>query len=320
VITQLRRGQRHATAADLTPTAAGTGSQEAAGAAGAPTADDLTQLGNAHPAVADHRAQAADPGHRDDTAVSAGAATSTGDTLDTGRLPACLALTGAGAPAAARGLLVAALATGSDPDPHARAGVVTAATTVDRLLDHADVPALPGLTVVDDVATGLDLLDQHALRRARLLDDHDTDTLTALRTADPGEPLPPIILITDRVDVGQRGRLEALLTVGAQLDLHAVVLGAAVGGTPLEVAADGTTTGDPTPPANGPPGGTGRVTVMAAAEAYTSARRRASESCMRQATTTSQIIHATLTTQATRIRIVCVPEKPSEPTTQPCTR
>ena len=44
------------------------------------------------------------------------------------------------------------------------------------------------------------------------------------------------------------------------------------------------------------------------------------ESGMRQATTTSQIIHARVRTQATRIRIVCVSEKPSEPTTHPCTR
>jgi hypothetical protein len=46
----------------------------------------------------------------------------------------------------------------------------------------------------------------------------------------------------------------------------------------------------------------------------------ASESGMRQAITTSQIIHARVRTQATRIRMVCVSEKPSEPTTQPCTR
>ena len=46
----------------------------------------------------------------------------------------------------------------------------------------------------------------------------------------------------------------------------------------------------------------------------------ASESCIRQATTTSQIIHARSRTQASTMAIDCVREKPSEPTTQPCTR
>src|SRR5919199_5937558 len=45
-----------------------------------------------------------------------------------------------------------------------------------------------------------------------------------------------------------------------------------------------------------------------------SARRRGSEACIRQATTTSQIIHARPRTQASTITIDSVGEKPSEPT------
>jgi hypothetical protein len=51
----------------------------------------------------------------------------------------------------------------------------------------------------------------------------------------------------------------------------------------------------------------------------TPARRWSSESCIRQATT-SQIIHATYRTQASAMVIDSVCEKPSEPTTHPCTR
>jgi hypothetical protein len=42
--------------------------------------------------------------------------------------------------------------------------------------------------------------------------------------------------------------------------------------------------------------------------------------CIRQATTASQIIHTRSRTKASTIAIVSVREKPSEPTTQPCTR
>jgi hypothetical protein len=35
----------------------------------------------------------------------------------------------------------------------------------------------------------LDLLDQQVLHRARLLDDNDTNSVAALRDADPGEPV-----------------------------------------------------------------------------------------------------------------------------------
>ena len=41
------------------------------------------------------------------------------------------------------------------------------------------------------------------------------------------------------------------------------------------------------------------------------------DSRIRQAATTNQIIHARVRTQASTIRIVCVGEKPSEPSTQP---
>src|SRR4051794_40412030 len=46
----------------------------------------------------------------------------------------------------------------------------------------------------------------------------------------------------------------------------------------------------------------------------------ASESGIRQATTTSQSIHATSRTKAATMGIDSLFEKPSEPTTQPCTR
>src|SRR5439155_11783596 len=51
-----------------------------------------------------------------------------------------------------------------------------------------------------------------------------------------------------------------------------------------------------------------------------SGRRRGCESCIRQAITTSQIIHTTSTTSANTIAFDIVGEKPSEPTIQPCAR
>ena len=156
--------------------------------------------------------------------------------------PTGLGLTGAGAPAAARGFLTAALATGNLATGTLVVMPADAATT---LLGPAaaGLPCTPRLTVTVSLDDSLDLLDTHVLHRSRLLYRHDADNLTALRTADPGaEPLPPILLIADTASTVQRTRIAALLAQGQRLDIHGVLLGSWPDGDTVVVAADGATT------------------------------------------------------------------------------
>ena len=158
-----------------------------------------------------------------------------------------LGLIGPGAPAAARGFLVAALAAGGVDDPDARTQVVMPAATADTLLGAAaaTLPQTPRLTVTAGLDAALDLLEAHTLHRTRLVYTHEADDLTALRTADPDEePLPPILLLADPTGRHQRRRIAALLAQGQRLDIHGVLLGAWPDGTTITVAGDGATTPD----------------------------------------------------------------------------
>ncbi|HEX8629217.1 MAG TPA: hypothetical protein VF755_13720, partial [Catenuloplanes sp.] len=181
--------------------------------------------------------------------------------------PAGLGLTGAGAEAAARGFLTAALAAGGLDDPDARNWVITPATTIATLLGAAAVTVAdtPRLTVTGTLTDALELLEEQTLHRTRLLYSHEVDTVDALRVADPdAEPLPPILLIADASALHERARIAALLTQGQRLDIHGVLLGAWPDGNTVVVDADGTTT-----PAAGDtvrhghhPADVGRLTVL----------------------------------------------------------
>jgi hypothetical protein len=159
--------------------------------------------------------------------------------------PAGLGLVGPGGEAAARGLLVAALAGGGREEPEARGRVVIPAATLATLLgtQAVTVADTDRLTVTPGLPEALDVLEEQTLHRTRLVFDHEVDTVAALRDADPlEEPLPPLLLIADTGAVHERARIAALLTQGQRLDIHGVLLGRWDDGTTVHVAADGATT------------------------------------------------------------------------------
>ncbi|MDZ5446780.1 BTAD domain-containing putative transcriptional regulator [Micromonospora sp. 4G57] len=179
--------------------------------------------------------------------------------------PAGLGLTGPGAQAAARGFLTAALAAGSLDHPDARTQVVMPSATAATLLGAAAVnlPRTPRLTVTAGLEEALEILEAQTLHRTRLAYQHEVDTVTDLRAADPyEEPLPPVMLLADATSRHERARIAALLTQGQRLDIHGVLLGAWPDGTTVDVADDGTTT-----PADGDrhgphPADVGRLAVI----------------------------------------------------------
>ncbi len=156
--------------------------------------------------------------------------------------PGGLGLTGPGAHAAARALLVSVLASGGPRDPDQQGEVVIDGATLTTLIgaDAAALGSWPRLHVADNLDHALRLLDARLLHRARLLDEHTVTDLGALRNDAPEEqPLPPILLISDSPPAGTRMRTHAVLAVGADLDISAVLLGQWPHGTTLDVGADG---------------------------------------------------------------------------------
>jgi len=185
--------------------------------------------------------------------------------------PAGLGLTGAGAEAAARGFLAAALAAGGLDDPHGRSTVVLPGATLATLLGAAavNVPETPRLTVTGDLTEALELLEELTLHRTRLVYGHEVDTVAQLRDADPDEePVPPILLLADATVAHERARIAALLAQGQRLDIHGVLLGQWPDGDTMNVARDGTTTpGHSDGSRHGShPADIGRLTVITAAE------------------------------------------------------
>ncbi|MFY1700219.1 BTAD domain-containing putative transcriptional regulator [Micromonospora sp. WMMA1923] len=154
--------------------------------------------------------------------------------------PAGLGLTGPGARAAARGILVSTLAADSPEHAHRRGHVVIPAAVLTTLTGTTVVT--PRLTVADGLTQALAFLEEQILHRTRICFDHEVDTVAALRDAAPTvEPLPPMVLIADATAAHERARVAALLTQGQRLDIHGVLLGAWPDGDSVAVAADGTT-------------------------------------------------------------------------------
>ncbi|GAA4470897.1 BTAD domain-containing putative transcriptional regulator [Phytohabitans houttuyneae] len=160
--------------------------------------------------------------------------------------PDGLGLTGPGATDAARAMLVAALSAGHPHDLDACATVVIPTGTLTALIGTSSdlAGAMPRLIVAADLPQALARLHQESLRRADVLEDADATTITQLRQQHPyAEPLSPMLLITDAPDAGMRPRLSAILRLGEQMDIGAVVLGDWPDGTTVHVDTDGTSTG-----------------------------------------------------------------------------
>ncbi|GGK36792.1 hypothetical protein GCM10010124_31810 [Pilimelia terevasa] len=157
-----------------------------------------------------------------------------------------LGLTGPGAHAAARGMLVAALASGTIELLHSRTQVIITAATLASLLGAAAVrvPESSRLLVTAGLEEALAELEAHALCRARLCQEHDTFSIGDLRDGDNPhvEDLPPLLLITDVGPATEQTRIAWSLSHHHRLDTHGILLGGWTHGDTVEVAADGTTT------------------------------------------------------------------------------
>ncbi|MFI7651041.1 BTAD domain-containing putative transcriptional regulator [Micromonospora sp. NPDC049460] len=268
VVGQIRRSLRHATAQPHTP------DHDTPHA----TDDDLTDQSHTHPggglddpnAPGVTNTSADDDRHHNSpdgpASRSLPVAPALTHPLSAVWPPAGLGLTGPGAQAAARGFLVAALAAGHTDHPDERTQVVMPSATAATLLgaDTITLPSTPRLTITGNLDDALQLLEAQAMRRTRLLYQHEADTITDLRVADPGEkPLAPIMLLADATERHQRARIAAALTQGQRLDIHGVLLGAWPEGNTIDIATDGATTPADSDPRHGHhPADLGRLTVL----------------------------------------------------------
>ncbi|MEV0428307.1 BTAD domain-containing putative transcriptional regulator [Micromonospora sp. NPDC050495] len=178
-----------------------------------------------------------------------------------------LGLTGPGAHAAARGLLTAALAADAGDHPDARTEVVMPSATAATLLGTttANLPRTARLTVTADLDEALRILETQAMRRTRLLQQHDVGTIGELRaTSRHDEPIPPVMLLAD--PTGEQGRIAALLTQGQPLDIHGALLGHWPPGDTAAVDTDGTTSAARDARHTNHPAEIGRLTVLNPAE------------------------------------------------------
>ncbi len=161
------------------------------------------------------------------------------------RVPAGgLGLVGPGAEAAARGLLVAVLSSGSPADPDAKGRVIIPADGLATLLgaDAVRVGDLPRLEVTTGLSEALTRAEELLIERRRLLEDHDATDLAGMRAADPYHPpMPPVLLLADTPPAELRARLTTALHLGGPLQINAVLLGEWPRGDTLTVRADGHT-------------------------------------------------------------------------------
>jgi DNA-binding SARP family transcriptional activator len=156
--------------------------------------------------------------------------------------PGGIGLTGDGAPAAARAALVSVLSSGGPRDPDRQGEVIIDGSTLTTLIgaDAAGLGPWPRLHVADDLEHALALLESRLLHRARLLDEYALTDLDTLREQAPDEEaLPPVLLVAETPPPGARMRVKAALTLGADVEITAVLLGAWPHGATVHVAPDG---------------------------------------------------------------------------------
>ncbi|GAB1644358.1 BTAD domain-containing putative transcriptional regulator [Krasilnikovia sp. MM14-A1259] len=165
-----------------------------------------------------------------------------------------LALTGAGAEAAARAVLASALATGATEILEQRPVVVTTVEVLARLLpDGAPLVGLDPdgttydgerLIILDEVAAAVTHAEEEMVLRRRLLDTFDVDSIAALNArTDHAEAQQPYVQLIEAAP-RHAARLLAVGAHKAALHLHPVILGPLDGVPTVEVRADGTVTGE----------------------------------------------------------------------------
>ncbi|RBQ13968.1 hypothetical protein DP939_43085 [Spongiactinospora rosea] len=134
-----------------------------------------------------------------------------------------LGLTGTGAAGCARAMILDLL---TKADQH-RAEIIIPrddcvelfGEPIESLLDQ-----LPGLRLVPSVSDAIDRLEEQFVTRRRLLRDYDAEDIPALRTAEPDEPLPALLLVA-RLPEGDHSYLSTLMELAPRFGIGALVLG-----------------------------------------------------------------------------------------------
>ncbi|GLZ15873.1 hypothetical protein Acsp04_61080 [Actinomadura sp. NBRC 104425] len=100
---------------------------------------------------------------------------------------------------------------------------------------------LPGLTITPTLNAAITHLETEIIRRARLLETADAPDLPSLRTADPGEPLPALLVVASVPDECSH-RLHTVIQLGHRHGIGALVHGPWPQGTTTNIADNGTIT------------------------------------------------------------------------------
>jgi DNA-binding SARP family transcriptional activator/outer membrane protein OmpA-like peptidoglycan-associated protein len=137
-----------------------------------------------------------------------------------------LPMTGPGAAAVARALLLSLLMHAGDHDievviPRADAAqlLVCSPSSIEALAAH-----VLALRVTDHLEAALRLLEAERVHRARLLEENSADDLAAVRGAEPHEPLPRLVLVATTEPEQQR-RLDVLCESARTFEFAVILLG-----------------------------------------------------------------------------------------------
>ncbi|HZM74861.1 MAG TPA: BTAD domain-containing putative transcriptional regulator [Candidatus Limnocylindrales bacterium] len=192
-----------------------------------------------------HRPQQTHAGDQAEQTAAPGAVAEQTELIELFELAAGgMGLQGEGAHAAARGAVVAALASGGPHHPDLRGEVVIDATTMTTLIgaDAATLVAWPRLHLADNLDHALTIIEERLLHRSRILDQYSLSDLDTLRSQAPDEEaLPPILLVCEVPPPGAQMRTKACLVLGAPLRVSGVLLGQWAHAATVHVAADGHT-------------------------------------------------------------------------------
>ncbi|GIH52343.1 DNA-binding transcriptional activator of the SARP family [Microbispora rosea] len=146
-----------------------------------------------------------------------------------------LALTGPGAEDCVRAIVLDLL---TQADQHRTEIVIPSqdavrwfGETITTLTGH-----LPGLRLVAPLDEAIDHLEEQFVARRRILRDHDTDDIPQLREAEPGEPLPALLLTACAAD--GHAYLDTLMSLGSTFGVGSVLIGRSSSGTTCEIDQD----------------------------------------------------------------------------------
>lgn len=161
-----------------------------------------------------------------------------------------LGLSGPGAVSALRAVLAGSLCAGGPLNPAQRATVIItedAATALGCDIHRRQLDSWSRLVVLADVDEVIQWSQVEILRRRRILDQHQVQTVADLARAEPyGEPLPPVLAVLHVPQRQVHATLHAILAGGAPVGLGALLLGDWPRGVTAFVGGDGHVTGSGT--------------------------------------------------------------------------